>query len=93
MGDRETWPEPLHRRYMGGIKCDMKTGPCSCGAWHHPASGEFVPLTEEDLRWALERLFGPGRIMKMPRNQANAEESQGHDSNTRPDDRRLKGAK
>jgi hypothetical protein len=21
-------------RYNGGEKCDMKKGPCSCGAWH-----------------------------------------------------------
>lgn len=21
--------------YNGGQKCDVTTGPCSCGAWHH----------------------------------------------------------
>lgn len=58
MDEQETWPEPLHRRYMGGVKCDMKKGPCACGAWHHPGPGEFEPLTEEDQRWALEMLVG-----------------------------------
>jgi hypothetical protein len=25
---------PSEVRYNGGQRCDMRVGPCSCGAWH-----------------------------------------------------------
>jgi hypothetical protein len=28
--------KPEDARYNGGQRCDMLSGPCSCGAWHDP---------------------------------------------------------
>ena len=28
--------KPEDVRYNGGQRCDMLSGPCSCGAWHDP---------------------------------------------------------
>lgn len=35
----EPWPDDWPEYYNGNEPCDMKIGPCACGAWHQ--SGEF----------------------------------------------------
>jgi len=45
--------------YNGGIGCDVRDGPCSCGAWHRPADKVKLP----DGRWASKHNMIPGKVV------------------------------
>lgn len=42
--------------YNGGVKCDVKDGPCACGAWHTTEKATDIPVRDDDCNCTLYHL-------------------------------------
>lgn len=56
----EPWPKNYPEHHNGGQLCDMKVGPCSCGAWHRP--GEFWLVGRTLFRYNTSVATGDTRL-------------------------------